>query len=247
MQRSTTTQTTSPRASIPRMIFSPAIRVLRLLHLPLPTNLPTSPTALISPIIVPLIAKAQRLDLSVDPRKTFAKLGKHKFTVGNTAPYVFMVSLALLALHLMTSTVLKVLIPIAYITAVLIPLTSQFFWPATPVLSWVLTFFCARFIPSEHRPTIHVALLPTLESVFYGANISDILTRFTHPLLDIVAWIPYGVGHFVIPFVVAAVLWVFGPKGAVQYWAKAFGYLNLGGVLIQLAFPCAAPCELQIR
>ncbi|EEB89410.1 hypothetical protein MPER_12493, partial [Moniliophthora perniciosa FA553] len=35
-------------------------------------------------------------------------------------------------------------------------------------------------------------LLPTLEFVPYGANISDILTRYTHPILDILAWLPYG-------------------------------------------------------
>jgi len=80
-----------------------------------------------------------------------------------------------------------------------------------------------------------------LEYVLYGANISDILTRFTHPILDIIAWFPYGVGHFVFPFVVAAFLWLFRSKEVLPFWGKAFGYLNLTGVLFQILFPCSAP------
>ena len=136
---------------------------------------------------------------------------------------------------------LKLFIPVLYLLALLIPLTSQFFVPATPVFAWVLTFFTSRFIPSVYRPSISVSLLPTLESVLYGANISDILTRFTHPILDIIAWLPYGVIHFTFPFVVAAFLWLFRPKEALHLWARAFGYMNLIGVIIQILFPCAAP------
>ncbi|KAJ9111073.1 hypothetical protein QFC19_001271 [Naganishia cerealis] len=162
--RSTSTSTV-PQASLPRMIMSPFIRTFRILRLPLPANLPTSPKALLTPLVVHVVSALKRLDRSLDPRKTLAKLSKHEFTIWNTVVW----------------------------------------------------------------------------SVLYGANISDILTRYTHPVLDILAWLPYGVMHFVIPFVLAAVLWVFGPKGAVQYFGKAFGFMNLFGVLVQLFFPCAAP------
>ncbi|KAJ7912527.1 hypothetical protein B0H13DRAFT_2007083 [Mycena leptocephala] len=91
----------------------------------------------------------------------------------------------------------------------------------SPVFAWLLEYFTSRFIPKTWRPDISVALLPALESVLYGANISDILTRFTHPILDFVAWMPYGLLHFVLPFVVAAFVWLFRPK--------------------ELVFPCAAP------
>jgi hypothetical protein len=40
---------------------------------------------------------------------------------------------------------------------------------------------------------------PILDSVFYGANVSDILTRFTHPILDILAWLAYRVNHIRFP------------------------------------------------
>jgi hypothetical protein len=225
------------------MIAAPFIRTFRLMRLPLPANLPTSPKALLTPLVVHVVAALKRLDLSMDPRKTLDKLSKHEFTIWNTAVWVFLVLLAVFILSLNHYVFLQVLIPTAYIIAMLLPVTSQFVLPATPILSWLLLFFSAKFIPSAWRPEIHVVLLPTLESVLYGANISDILTRYTHPVLDILAWLPYGVMHFVIPFVLAAVLWVFAPKGAVQFFGKAFGFLNLTGVLIQLVFPCAAPCK----
>ncbi|KAI5450934.1 Phosphatidylinositol:ceramide phosphoinositol transferase (IPC synthase) [Naganishia albida] len=223
------------------MLAAPFIRTFRLLRLPLPSNLPTSPKALLSPLIVHIVAALKRLDTSVDPRKTLDKLSRHPFTIWNTALWIFLVALAAFTLYLNEFLFLQILIPTAYILAMLIPATSQFVLPATPILAWLLLFFSAKFIPAEWRPEIHVVLLPTLESVLYGANISDILTRYTHPVLDILAWLPYGVMHFVIPFVLAAVLWVFAPKGAVQFFGKAFGFLNLTGVLIQLVFPCAAP------
>lgn len=213
------------------------------MRLPLPANLPTSPKALLTPLVVHVVAALKRLDLSVDPRKTLDKLSKHEFTIWNTAVWVFLVLLAVFVLSLNSMVFLQILIPTAYIIAMLLPVTAQFVLPATPILSWLLLFFSAKFIPASWRPEIHVVLLPTLESVLYGANISDILTRYTHPVLDILAWLPYGVMHFVIPFVLAAVLWVFAPKGAVQFFGKAFGFMNLFGVLIQLLFPCAAPCK----
>lgn len=130
-----------------------------------------------------------------------------------------------------------------YSLAMVLPFTSQFFVPATPIFSWLLLFYSSQFLNKAHRPHIWVSVLPTLESVLYGANISDLLTRYTSPLLDIAAWVPYGVLHFVLPFVVAAVLFVFGPPGAVKFWGTAFGYMNLIGVMIQVAFPCAPPCK----
>lgn len=76
----------------------------------------------------------------------------------------------------------------------------------------------------------------------YPQNISDILTRYTHPALDIIAWLPYGLLHFVIPFVIAAVAFVFGPRGSINFWAKAFGIMNLLGVITQILVPCTPPC-----
>lgn len=239
-----------PSASVPRMIFAPVIRLFRMLNLPLPTNLPTSPSHLITPFVLSLTAALQRLDLSRDPRKTMQKVAAHKFTISNTIPLVFMVCSAAYSLYMMNTPsipFLKYLIVVAYASAAIVPITGQFVWPATPIFAWLVTFFCARYIPSSHRPNIHVNLLPALESVMYGANISDLQTRFTHPILDVIAWIPYGVLHFAIPFIVALLLWVFGPKGSVQYWGRAFGLMNLLGVVTQILLPCAAPCRSSLE
>ncbi|EIW65921.1 hypothetical protein TREMEDRAFT_22906, partial [Tremella mesenterica DSM 1558] len=189
-----------------------------------------------------ITSSIQRLDLSRDPRKTLRKLRSHKFTLSNSLPYIFMFLPSCYSLWIMSVPILfKLFLPTIYTISILIPITSQFVLPATPIFCWLLTFFSARFIPSSHRPKIHVALLPALESVFYGANISDLQTRYTNSILDVVAWVPYGVMHFALPFVVGFVLWVWGPKGSIQFWGKAFGFMNLLGVLTQLVFPCAAP------
>ncbi|KIY69212.1 PAP2-domain-containing protein, partial [Cylindrobasidium torrendii FP15055 ss-10] len=186
------------------------------------------------------VAAVGRLDKSLNPKDTFNKLQRHQWRISDSI-YVFHVALASFWFFLIPNLFLKLFIPIAYTTAIIIPFTSQFFFRAMPVLVWVLTFFASRYIPVAWRPSISVIVLPTLETVLFGANISDILTRSTFWLLDIVAWIPYGVGHFSLPFVIAAFLWLFRPKEALQFWAAAFGYMNLIGVLIQILFPCAAP------
>ncbi|KAG9092430.1 Aureobasidin resistance protein Aur1 [Ceratobasidium sp. 392] len=190
-----------------------------------------------------------RLNLSTSPSETLTKLRNHNFTWAEISEYAFLIALAMLWLVVMPIIpfLLKLMI-LPLCTAILVvPITSQFFVPAAPVLVWALSWYASQFIPSEYRPQISVALLPTLESVLYGGNISDILTRYTNPVLDILAWLPYGVIHFTAPFVVAAALWLWrgnagkGNNEALKLWARAFGYMNLAGVLIQLVFPCAPP------
>ena len=204
-----------------------------------------TPVGFITWLLVNILAALKRLDTSLNPSKTFAKLRRHRWSLRTDYPYLIMGSISLVMLYLMESPAFpyKLGIPIGYAIITTVPFLSQFFWPGTPVLCWVITFFSARYVPTAWRPEVHVALLPTLESVLYGANISDILTRYTHPVLDVLAWLPYGVIHFVIPFVVAAVAFVYGPRGSINYWGKVFGYMNLTGVIIQIVFPCSAPCE----
>lgn len=183
-----------------------------------------------------------RLNKSFSPADTIARLQAHEFTKSDVI-YIFHIILAVFWLTIMEvpSFPSKLLIPILYTVALLIPFTSQFFLPATPIFAWLLAFYTNRFIPSNFRPAVHVVLLPTLESVLYGANISDILTRFTHPVLDIIAWLPYGVIHYTYPLVLSLFLWLFRPPLALKTWAKTFGYMNLTAVLTQILIPCAAP------
>jgi inositol phosphorylceramide synthase catalytic subunit len=189
------------------------------------------------------VAQTSRLDTSISPASMITKLSSHKPTKGDIV-YVLYAAGAAFWLYIMEEPfALKLAIPVLFVLGLLIPLTSQFLVPAMPVFAWVLTFYSSRFLPAVRRPPISVTILPTLETVLYGANISDILTRFTHPVLDVIAWLPYGVLHFSLPVVVSVVIWLFAPRPALQYWASAFGYMNLFGVLCQILFPCAPPCK----
>ncbi|GAA5869108.1 hypothetical protein JCM1840_000471 [Sporobolomyces johnsonii] len=189
-----------------------------------------------------LLGAVSRLEISFDVKLSIRRLKRYGWQWRRDWEYVVVGSLAAFSLIVMAQPLLfKLFLVVAYTTALLVPFTSQFFLPATPVFSWLLFFYSSQFIPKSYRPHIWVSVLPTLESILYGANISDLLTRWTNPVLDIMAWVPYGVVHFVAPFVVAALLWVFSPPGAVKFWAAAFGYMNLVGVMIQIAFPCAPP------
>ncbi|KAJ7119599.1 PAP2-domain-containing protein [Mycena epipterygia] len=188
------------------------------------------------------LAAVGRLDKSLSPKDTINRLRRHTFTWSDSIYIFHLASVAFwLPLMQVPGYPIKLVIPLLFSVALLVPLTSQFFLPAAPVFAWLLMFYTSRFIPPAWRPTVSVSLLPTLESVLYGANISDILTRFTHPILDIIAWLPYGLIHFTFPFVVAAFVWLFRPKEVLHLWARAFGYLNYMGVLFQIIFPCAAP------
>lgn len=84
-------------------------------------------------------------------------------------------------------------------------------------------------------------MLPALENIFYGANLSNILSAHQHVVLDVLAWLPYGLLHFGGPVVWAALMFLFGPPGIVPVYARTFGFLNITGVIIQLVFPCSPP------
>lgn len=98
-----------------------------------------------------------------------------------------------------------------------------------------------RFIPSDWRPPIWVRVLPALENIFYGANLSNILSAHTNTFLDIMGWLPYGIIHFGAPFVCSIVIFIFSSPGTLPVFARSFGYMNLIGVSTQLLFPCSAP------
>lgn len=196
----------------------------------------------VSDIVHALVAAVGRLDKSLSPAVTINRLRHHHFIMSDSI-HLLHIGVGIFWLVLMQDPPFpyKLAIPTLYTIALLIPFTSQFFIPATPVFVWLITWYSSRFLPPTWRPSISVSLLPTLESVLYGANISDILTRFTHPILDILAWFPYGVVHFTFPFVVAIFLWLFRSKHSLHLWARTFGYMNLMGVVIQIILPCSAP------
>ena len=84
-------------------------------------------------------------------------------------------------------------------------------------------------------------VLPALENIFYGANLSNILSAHQHTVLDLLAWFPYGILHYGGPAIWAIFLWIFGPPGTLPVYGRTFGFLNIAGVAIQLIFPCSPP------
>lgn len=84
-------------------------------------------------------------------------------------------------------------------------------------------------------------VLPALENIFYGANLSNILSAHKSVVLDVLACLPYGIFHFGAPFICALSLFVYAPPTTVAVFARCFGYANLLGVVIQILFPCSPP------
>lgn len=75
----------------------------------------------------------------------------------------------------------------------------------------------------------------------YGANLSNILSAHQHPVLDILAWLPYGICHFGAPAVCSLIMFIFAAPGTTPVFARAFGWMSILGVTIQLLFPCTPP------
>lgn len=60
-------------------------------------------------------------------------------------------------------------------------------------------------------------------------------------MLDLLAWFPYGLGHFGAPAVCSIFLFFFAAPGTAPVFARSFGYLAYVGVTMQLIFPCTPP------
>ncbi|KAK5725363.1 Phosphatidylinositol:ceramide phosphoinositol transferase (IPC synthase) [Elasticomyces elasticus] len=182
------------------------------------------------------------LNTSLNPADTLRALRAHHWSY-HDAQYII---LAIVAIFSITVTpvpgpITKTLIATLLMTGLTIPLTRQFLLPALPVLGWAIFFPACAFVPSHLRPGIWVKLLPAMENILYGANLSNILSAHKSTPLNILAWLPYGIMHYGSPVVVCAFMFLFGPPGMLPIWAKSFGYMCITGVAIQLFFPCSPP------
>ncbi|KAK7205539.1 hypothetical protein BZA70DRAFT_278353 [Myxozyma melibiosi] len=183
-----------------------------------------------------------RIETSFNILQTVGALRAHNW-VATDIQYAFLFFIGLFSLLVAEDPpiAVKVVVSVLLFIGLLIPITSQFLLPALPVFAWLLLFTSATYIPAEWRPPITVSVLPTLESIFYGENVSEILSSRTSSLLDVLAWLPYGVMHYGGPVVCAMLVFIFGSPGTLPCFARSFGYMNLTGVLIQLMFPSAPP------
>jgi len=182
------------------------------------------------------------IELDLNPKSSIEKLKNYKFTKNeiihySTLTFFFSIAFFLNPLNFF----IKIFIVGLFITTLLIPFTSQFFLNALPIFAWLAFFFTSNGIPSIYRPPISVKVLPAIETILYGDNLSQLLATSTSSFLDIMAWLPYGIIHFALPFIVAAIIFLWGPPTALRSFAFAFGYMNLIGVVIQIIFPAAPP------
>lgn len=190
----------------------------------------------------PQNSKLSELETSWDPRISLIKLQKYNFTTKDYCHYGFLSSVLLFVFIAFPAPwLLKIVVYALFGLLFMIPITSQFFFNALPIFTWLALYFTSSFFNASNRPPITVKVLPAIETILYGDNLSDILATTTNSFYDILAWIPYGLFHFGAPFVVAAILFIFGPPTILQGYAFAFGYMNLIGVIIQNIFPAAPP------
>ncbi|KAF3089411.1 Aureobasidin resistance protein Aur1 [Orbilia oligospora] len=183
-----------------------------------------------------------QLQTSIDPADTLKALRSHQWSFYD-AQYLIIIVVGLFCFSVIEvpGPLLKTLIATLLLSSLTIPLTRQFFLPLLPVLTYLILFYSCKFIPAEWRPHIWVRVLPALENIVYGANLSNILSKHQNAFLDILAWIPYGILHFTTPFITAAVMFIFGGPGSLPVYSRTFGYMNALGVATQLVFPNAPP------
>ncbi|KAK9694533.1 Phosphatidylinositol:ceramide phosphoinositol transferase (IPC synthase) [Basidiobolus ranarum] len=127
-----------------------------------------------------------------------------------------------------------------------IPRSREIIRPALPVITWLSLFITCGNVPIDLRPSINTTFLPKTEVFLFGGNLSDVLASNTSDWKDVLAWIVYGILHFVNGFVAVPVMYLLGPKGTLPKFVRAYGYMNLAGVITQLLFPTASPWYLYL-
>lgn len=130
-----------------------------------------SPPAFVRYLLANILNALRRLDLTLSPAVTVRHLRRRRWSLRTDYGWILFALEAVFCLWVMEAPAfpLKLLIPAGYALITLVPFLGQFFVPGSYVLAWVLLFFSSKDIPVAWRPAVHVALLPTLESVLYGA------------------------------------------------------------------------------
>jgi hypothetical protein len=182
------------------------------------------------------------LNTSFSPADTLRSLRTHPWSIWD-GQYLILAVVLIFSLSVSESPgpFAKTFLATLLMGGLVLPITRQFLLPFLPALTWLLLFSSAKYIPPDYRPVIWVRVLPTLENILYGANLSNILSAHKHPVLDVLAWLPYGLMHYASPVVVSGCMFIWGPPGTLPTWARSFGYMNITAVIIQILFPCSPP------
>lgn len=93
------------------------------------------------------------------------------------------------------------------------------------------------------RQPIDVKTLYTLEEKL--GLISFKFYKNENVFLDLLAWFPYGIVHYVMPVVTGISLMIWYKPGYVSVYLIFFGLMNTLGVITQLAWPTAPPCKIK--
>ncbi|KAG4104176.1 PAP2-domain-containing protein [Neocallimastix lanati (nom. inval.)] len=109
----------------------------------------------------------------------------------------------------------------------------------TPVVIWVLLFSTAKDIPMDWKRPIDVDTLINLEKKF--GSVSFKFYKNENVFFDLLAWLPYGIFHYLMPFIVGIYLIFFYKPGYTSAYVFFFGIMNVAGVLTQLAWPTSPP------
>jgi membrane-associated phospholipid phosphatase len=195
----------------------------------------------VSPLSHPEVDSLTALKTSFNPLDTVRFLRHRRWRVLD-AQYFALVGLVIFSLSVAPSApLIKMAAFLAGALLMLVPATGQFFFPGLPIWSYLIYFFCSKYIPVAWRPPVSVKILPSLENIIFGTSISHFLSEHTHPVLDILAWLPYGIGHFAMPAVVSLVFFLFSAPGTTPTYARAFGWMSVLGVTIAIVFPTTPP------
>lgn len=134
---------------------------------------PRSPTGALNALYAAFLNAISTLDLSFSPAVTISRLKSHHYAWTEIIYYTFHVLHAVFWLIIMQkpSFPLKLVLPVLYGLALLLPFTSQFFLPAIPIFAWLPCYNTSCFIPVVYQPFISVSVFvsvsSTLESVPY--------------------------------------------------------------------------------
>jgi len=108
-----------------------------------------------------------------------------------------------------------------------------------PMIIWVLLFTSAKDISLSWQRPIDVNTLYNVE-VELG-SVSFIFSKNENVFFDLLAWIPYGIIHYIMPILVGVYLALFYKPGYCGVYLFFFGIMNTNAVLTQLLWPTSPP------
>jgi len=112
-----------------------------------------------------------------------------------------------------------------------------------PIILWILLFAGAKDIPLDWRRPIDVNTLYKWESKL--GSFCFKFNEYHNVFLDLFAWLPYGIVHYIMPVLVGFYLVIVYKPYYTSSYLFFFGIMNFAGVLTQLIWPTSPPWYYQ--